>query len=214
MLVVCWSVKGGSGTTVVAAALSLLLARSRADGAIAVDLGTDLPAALGLSRPIGPGLGDWIEAADSVDGDALLMLASTAGSGVDLIAAGRPCDPAAPRWDRAAAVLADDHRPVVVDAGSGAPPAPLVERAMHSLLVIRPCYLALRQATELPARASGIILVAEPGRALGRRDVESAVGVPVIAEVPVEPAVARAVDAGLLSCRLPVTLAKALRTVA
>ena len=56
--------------------------------------------------------------------------------------------------------------------------------------------------------------VAEPGRALGRRDVESVIGVPVVAEIPLDPAVARAVDAGLLSCRLPATIGRALKAVA
>ena len=80
--------------------------------------------------------------------------------------------------------------------------------------MIRPCYLALRRATQLPGRVSGIVLVDEPGRALGRRDVESVIGVPVVAEIPLDPAVARAVDAGLLSCRLPATLGRALKAVA
>ena len=213
MLVICWSVKGGSGTTVVAAALSLLLARSHPEGCVAVDLGTDLSAALGLPQPCRPGLGDWIVADGSVGGEALLMLAATAGSGVDLIGAGAPCDRAAPRWDLAATVLAEADRPVVVDAG-GVPPPPFLERAAHSLLVIRPCYLALRRATELPGRVSGIVLLDEPGRALGRRDVESVIGVPVVAEIPLDPAVARAVDAGLLSCRLPATIGRALKAVA
>jgi hypothetical protein len=206
-------VKGGSGTTVVAAALSLLLARSHPEGSVAIDLGTDLSAALGLPHPCHPGLGDWIVADSSVGGEALLMLAATAGSGVDLMGAGAPCDPASPRWDLGATVLAEADRPVVVDAG-GLPPPPFLARAAHSLLVIRPCYLALRRATELPGRATGIVLLDEPGRALGRRDVESVIGVPVVAEIPVDPAVARAVDAGLLSCRLPATISRALKAVA
>ena len=136
MLIICWSVKGGSGTTVVAAALSLLLARSHPEGSVAVDLGTDLSAALGLPQPSRPGLGDWIVADDAVGGDALLMLAATAGSGVDLIGAGAPCDRVAPRWDLAATVLADADRPVVVDAG-GVPPPPFLDRATHSLQIGR-----------------------------------------------------------------------------
>jgi hypothetical protein len=82
------------------------------------------------------------------------------------------------------------------------------------LLVLRPCYLALRRATSLETRATGIVVVDEPGRALRRRDVEEVTGLPVVAEVPVDPAIARAVDAGLLSCRMPPTLGRALRAVA
>jgi hypothetical protein len=35
-------------------------------------------------------------------------------------------------------------------------------------------------------------------------------GAPVVAEVPVDPAVSRAVDAGLLACRIPASLVDAL----
>lgn len=54
----------------------------------------------------------------------------------------------------------------------------------------------------------------EPGRALDRTDVETVVGAPVQAEVPLDPAVARAVDAGLLASRLPRGLERALRRTA
>jgi hypothetical protein len=63
-------------------------------------------------------------------------------------------------------------------------------------------------------RPSGVVLLAEPGRALTRADVAEVVGVPVVAEVALDPAVARAVDAGLLPVRLPRGLARALAHVA
>lgn len=80
-----------------------------------------------------------------------------------------------------------------------------------SLLVIRPCYLALRQAlrTGVTADAAGIVLVAEPGRALDSDDVAAVTGLPVIATVPVRADIARAVDAGVLADRLPEPLATA-----
>ena len=83
-----------------------------------------------------------------------------------------------------------------------------------SLLVVRPCFLALRRAVAAPVRPSGIVLVREAGRALTRRDVEEALQVPVRAEIDLEPAIARAVDAGLLATRLPRSLAQALRHAA
>ena len=85
----------------------------------------------------------------------------------------------------------------------------LAAGAEISLLVLRPCYLALRRALAAPVRPSGVVLVTEHGRSLGRRDVEDVLGVPVRAEVPVEEAVARAVDAGLLARRLPRSLDRA-----
>jgi hypothetical protein len=59
-----------------------------------------------------------------------------------------------------------------------------------------------------------VVLVTEPGRALDRGDVERVVGAPVRAEVAVDPAVARAVDAGLLVSRLPRGLERSLRRAA
>ena len=59
-----------------------------------------------------------------------------------------------------------------------------------------------------------MVLLTEPGRSLTRVDVEDCVGAPVVAEVSVDPAVARAVDAGLLASRLPRGLAKELRRAA
>jgi hypothetical protein len=53
-----------------------------------------------------------------------------------------------------------------------------------------------------------VLLVTEPGRSLGRREVEECLDRPVLAEVPVRAAVARAVDAGLLPVRLPEVLGR------
>ena len=102
----------------------------------------------------------------------------------------------------------------VVDCGTGAPPAGLVAAAGHSLLVTRPCYLALRRAVATGVQPSGIVLVHEPGRALTARDVERSLGAPVVAELHYDPAVARAVDAGLLAARLPRSLAHSLKSAA
>lgn len=126
----------------------------------------------------------------------------------------------AERGDLLAGLLAADARPIVADCGTpfsnGADPAALTlaASASVSLLVLRPCFLALRRAAAAPLRPSGAVLVTEPGRALGRRDVEDVLGCPVRAEVAWDPVVARAVDAGLLASRLPRTLARGLRGAA
>ena len=54
-----------------------------------------------------------------------------------------------------------------------------------------------------------MILVAEPGRSLRSSDVERAVGAPVVATVSLDPAIARAVDAGLLAALPPARGARA-----
>ena len=94
------------------------------------------------------------------------------------------------------------------------PPSPWATAADLSLLVIRPCYLALRKALAAPIRPAGVVLVNEPGRVLSRRDVEDVLGIPVRAEIAYEESVARAVDAGLLGSRIPRTLERALRAAA
>ena len=63
-------------------------------------------------------------------------------------------------------------------------------------------------------RPSGVVLVHEAGRALGGRDVEELLGVPVRARVECLPEVARMVDAGLLTSRLPRRMVRALRGAA
>ena len=48
----------------------------------------------------------------------------------------------------------------------------------------------------------GVIAVFEDGRAMTERDVTDLLAVPVVASVPVDPAIARATDAGILLARL------------
>lgn len=78
-------------------------------------------------------------------------------------------------------------------------------------LVTKPCYLALRRVADDPYRPTGIVVVSEKGRALDVHDVESLVNRPVIAEIPVDPAVARAVDAGTFASRRPRVLDASLK---
>jgi len=209
---VCWSAKGGVGTTVVAASLALVLARTRA--ALLVDLRGDSPAALGLPDHSGPGVADWLGSPDA-DADALQRLAVPATDTLQLLPLGvapvPPTDSALVQWQRLADALGRLDRAVVIDAGTGVPPAPLVRTADESLLVTRPCYLALRHAVALSARPTGIIVLHEPGRALQAIDIERAIGAPVVAELPFDPVVARSVDAGLLASRLPRSVAHPLR---
>jgi hypothetical protein len=215
VLIACWSAKGGSGTTVVAAALALSFARSPS-GAVLADLAGDAACVLGLPEPDGPGLHDWLNAGDDVPADALARLAVPAAPGLVLLPRGDATAEFSPRADVLASLLLTEPRTVVADCGVGPVGAAyaVAAAASVSLLVVRPCYVALRRALAAPLRPSGVVLVSEPGRALGRRDVEDVLGVPVRAEIDIEPAVARAVDAGLLSSRLPRSLERALRNAA
>lgn len=203
----CWSVKGGSGTTVVAASLALVCSQQRPT--LLLDLAGDAPATLGLPEPSGPGVADWL-ASPTADAAALVRLAVPANDQLRVLPLGAGFTADAARWTALAAALAEVEATVVIDAGTGAPPAALVAAATQRLLVTRPCYLALRRAVAHHGASTdgptGIVLVAEPSRALHARDVERALGAPVVAEVPVDPVIARSVDAGLLATRLPRSL--------
>ena len=216
MLITCWSSKGGSGTTVVAAVLAHLLATDAGTGLL-VDLGGDLPAALGLPEPAS-GLTGWAEGVD------LGRLEVDAGHGLRLVPRGPGALPEGVGEALAAALGGPGV--AVVDAGvlgegptggqpGGAGPGlDLALAATTSLLVVRPCFLALRRAVAAPLRPSGVVLVEEAHRVLGADDVEAALGVPVVAVVPWDPAVARRVDAGLLGSSLPRAMVRALRSAA
>ncbi len=226
MVIACWSVKGGSGTTVVAASLGLLLARQGPGEVVLVDLAGDLPAVLGLPEPAGPGVADWLSAGAEVAADGWARLTRPVTTGLVLVGRGEPSMDQAPVAARAqvlAGMLAAEHRHVVIDCGvvGSAPGGPgnvvgqvLAGGATHSLLVTRPCYLALRRLPGAPLHPSGIVVVREAGRALDAADVAAVAGAPVVAEVAVEAEIARAVDAGLLARRLPRGLDRALRRVA
>jgi hypothetical protein len=210
---VCWAAKGGSGTTVVAAALGLSLPRPT----VLVDAAGDLPAVLGIAEPHGPGVHDWLMSDAPADQlhDLTVPVDTDPGNRVHLVPAGISRHRGdTSRWEVLLAALGSDGHNVVVDAGTGPPPATLHQTADRSLMVTRACYLALRRAVACPIRPTGVILVVEPGRALRPADVETAIGAPIIASVTVDPAVARAVDAGLLSTRLPRTMQRDLRGAA
>lgn len=208
-MIVCWAAKGGSGTTVIAC--SMALAAPRGVETTLVDLGGDCAVALGLVEPDGPGVTDWM-ASPTAGPDELARLAVPVRDGVKLIPRGT-AESHQDRWLRLASTLAE-WPGVIVDAGTGPPPTPLHEAAELSLLITRPCYLAIRRAQRIGVRPTGVALIHEPGRALAAGDVERAVGAPVVVEMRLDPAVARAVDSGLLAARLPRSLLTTLRSAA
>jgi hypothetical protein len=222
MLVSCWSAKGGSGATVVATALATVLGADNHHGALLVDVGGDLPTALGLPEPDGPGLAEWLAAGPAVPADALVRLELPVRPGLRMLPRGRVALGDPDRAEVLAALLAGDPRTVVVDVGVVGPgrgPAGEVARvlaasATESLLVTRCCYLAARRATLVPLRPSGIVLLTERGRNLGRWEIEDIIGAPVVAEVPIVPEISRAADDGLLGRTIPRGLERALRRAA
>ncbi len=226
MIVTCWSVKGGSGTTVVASCLGLAMVRRVQNDVLLVDLAGDVPAVLGLDAPTPEGVLDWIqtttEAGGFASGSAGLPGALAAlemrvderlsilpwGSSRSAVASLNALTPLLKR-------LHADGRTVIVDAGTVSPACDdgirhrFVRAADTSLLVTRACYLSMRHAACSSLQPDGVIVVSEPGRALGADDVASVTGAPVVAELKCEPQIARIVDAGLLCARLPRSVERA-----
>jgi hypothetical protein len=218
VLVCCWSPKGGSGTSVFAAACALTLARG-IEGVRLADLDGDQPSILGLAADPPTGLREWLGVGVDAPVDALERLGLPATHGVTLLPAGREdLTDVAPEAGAALGVALREHpAPTVVDVGvpEAAPLEALLDVADATILVVRGCYLALRRAVRMAptARAAGVVLVEESGRALGARDVADVLGLPVLATVSVRSSVARVVDAGVFPVRLPDALVKPAREV-
>ena len=197
MLIACWSTKGGVGTSVVAAALALLLGRTPTAAAVLADLAGDAPAVLGLPEPASPGLAGWLSAGDRVPADALgphrdrgRPRPGAAARGDGPLSPGRGGvlaalldAPPARRWPTAAG-----RRP---RRGRRGRPAPLV-RCSSPGRATSPCDACSRRRCGPRGRARHR---ARPG-AVQARDVEAAADAPVVAEIPLDPQVARLVDAG------------------
>jgi hypothetical protein len=220
VLVCFWSPKGGSGTSVIAAAAALVLAR---EGPTRLaDIDGDQPAVLGLAAEPEQGLRDWLVTGPEAPTEALDRIAIEAGRGLVLLPAGEG-DVGLASAEAGAALgvaLQADPRTTVVDVGVlgfGRSPAlhALVEVADASVIVVRGCYLALRRSVRIDvgADATGAVFVDEGGRALGAHDVANVLGVPVLATVGLRATTARAIDAGVLTTRLPDALARPVREV-
>lgn len=198
-----FTAKGGAGCSVVAAATALL--SSRAQPTLLVDLNGDQPALLGLDSATSeaPGLAEWFQAPAPLP-DALRRLELPVTDRLSVLPTGACRPRPGPEPCRLLArLLATEGRQVVLDVGSPAQPlVPLLAASRRTVLVTRACYLALRAARSGPD-PDVVVLVSEPGRALRARDVEASTGAPVGPMIAWDPAVARAVDAGLLTARVP-----------
>ncbi|MDE0162632.1 MAG: hypothetical protein OXL98_13920 [Acidimicrobiaceae bacterium] len=214
MIIWYWSVKGGVGTSVVAAATAVRLASEDRETTL-VDLTGDQPALLGMiagAAPQQPGIGDWVAAGDGVAADAIGRLLEDVAPGLRLLRDGTQPALAGHAADggnqRSRLVLALEMLaragPVVVDAGLD--PFELrtdLADSHRPVCVLRSCYLALNRAQRTSGPYDRVVLVEEPGRALRVRDVAAAVGASSVQRVAWDPRVARSVDAGTMVSMLP-----------
>lgn len=193
-LIVMWGSKGGAGTTVTAAAAAI----HETSHVLLVDLAGDCAAVLGV-REHDVGVRAWL--ASDAEPARLTEFVDPVDSTTSLLQAGRSDPDHGQHQPRRLQALADwlGDQPgiVIVDAGTGHPPAEIVAVADKRVLVTRADYLALRAGIQTMIRPDEIFVVNEPGRALGARDVESVVGAPITGSVDLDPAIARAVDSGL-----------------
>ncbi len=231
MLITCWSVKGGSGVSVVTAALAGLMAQRHGAAAV-VDLGGDQPATFGLSEPSGPGVLDWCDS--TATPEALDRIAVEVTHDLRVVPRGHGSSTiGAERAEALIEAVSALSEAVIVDSGVPLTATPAdaevvggyelegnhgtrhhgeyLRAAGTSLFVTRACYLSLRRAMSVGIDADGIVLLEEPGRSLNRRDVAEVLGIPVVGVVESDPSVARAVDSGTLARRIPPALARGLR---
>ena len=212
-----WSVKGGVGVTSVAAMLAIARVE-RAEPTVLVDLCGDLPALLGghdLDKTdAAPGITDWC-ATPELAVTALARIERPVRTDLTIVPRGTGLlsADAAPLLQ----ALGLSQRRVIVDCGVVTERhdfrRQFVAAAPVSLLVVRECFLNLRAAQANLVTPTAVIVVKEPGRHLGRADVEAVTGAPVVAQVAVDPSIARSLDAGLASARLPRSLLRVLGRV-
>ena len=200
-----YATKGGQGVTTTTAALGILTAHA-GHRTLLVDTGHDLAAVLGIpDNTDQPGLAEHVEPASRTN---LADITTPAAENLDIISRGTiPIVFSTHTYGLLVGGLGPyDH--IIVDTTDNAYAWTL--HVDHRVLVTRPCYLALRRSTITP-RPSHVVLINEPGRALDAKDIEAVTGVPVTATIPYETGIARTIDAGLLTTRLPRTLTRALR---
>ncbi len=153
MFVSLWSLKGGSGCSVVAALTALQRSNSNDSATLLLDLGGELSTVLGSPPPAGPGLAEWLRTGADGPPDGLARLATEVAPGVGLVGPGLVDIPVGDPSEVLLRQIDAFPGTVVVDAGRvlGASPRTgvarwLAARATRSVLVTRACYLSLSRA--------------------------------------------------------------------
>ncbi len=218
MIVAGWSVKGGSGTTVVSTGIARELFTGPRPGVI-LDFTGDVSSLLGRSSQPRAGLFDWLLAEHSVAPPALEHLLDTGSPNILREGDGRSSLAGEPylltRLHEGLRWLDTQFGGVVIDVGSATDwiADAMCEAADVSLLVLRPCSLSVRAAAQSNRSVAGIVLVGDGGRSLMPRDIEGLLGVPLLAHVRTNPLIAHCVDNGRFGKAIPRELRRVLRPV-
>ena len=216
MLISCWSPKGGSGTTVIAAALAML--HAQLSGSWLVDTQGDLDAVFPTGdAPATAGFRQWSSVINDARPQRLADVAYAATSDVTLIPAGPVVAdaprPSAQRIAEFAEWIGDDV--AIVDAGTVGDGGESYARlfsdvADHSYCVVRLCFLSLRRLQQSSVTPTGLIIIDEPNRMLAPEDFVRSVHAPVIATIPWDASISRSVNSGTLGRAMPKQLVRAL----
>ncbi len=214
MLSVLYSLKGGQGTSVTAAMLSM--ASAKQSPTVLVDLDGDQPAIFGVNGN-GKGLAEWsrgkiggdlVSLTEPLMGDDLVLLPRGYGSfSTGILNGFADC---LKEFGGNVIVDAGSHKPeVVLGTVVGQLASHLLAEADQSVLVTRNCYLSLKLTALAGAGLrefacpDEMILVEELCRPLTKSDCERAVNTPASVVLPYDPDVSRSVDAGMTRTRIP-----------
>ncbi len=209
----------GKGWRVTSVAAMLAIAQvERAEPTVLVDLCGAMPALLGGNDldeiDAAPGITDWCATPDP-EAAALARIERPVRTDLTIV----PRGAGSLSGDAASLLqaLGVSQRRVIVDCGVMGKRQDfrrqVVAGAPVSLLVVRECFLNLRAAQVSSFTPTAVVIVKEPGRHLGRADVEAVTGAPVVAQIAVDASIARSLDAGLATARLPRSLLRALGRV-
>lgn len=187
--------KGGVGTTTTAVMAASGAARLGHE-VVLVDLTGDIAVTVGASSAL-VGVADWA-CADDLSLGAAAALQIELNDRVALLPRGQSeFDPTrlATLWS----LLSGKPQVVIVDAGRGPEAVGAVaDENVRTMLVVTTCYSAVYRASRLVPRVDGMVVVSDSQRALTVADVESGVGLGATVALPLDPAIARWCDSGLL----------------
>ena len=206
MITAMWALKGGQGVSTTTALTAVGASVDRP--ALLVDLCGDQSSLFRMGHGQ-EGIAEW--STGRHDARELRHQAVHVTDTLRLLPRGRgPIDPTRAEELLEWLIIAHPDEPVIADAGTLEPESGGEARdhrlrliaaqvAGVSILVTKPCYLALRRCGPNTVSPTGVVMVADMRRALGPVDIEQATGAPVLVTVPYDSGIAMAADGGAMA---------------